>query len=425
MHWKVRRDRRSFSVRVVEPRLYAPATHGNIFEQVLSELISPTANLVEDVGDRGIFSPTQFDLLTFPEAFAPVDALLVVLNVIDKVESIGCVHVGLRPDKNESRHLFLVSELDKLVSQLRQIPNIVGTDLDNFASWLNGQRSCDKFNVGCLFTLDAESQIRVCLHPKLVRSQYEHSALQERHLDEADLVTIITLIPSDNRFLSVTIQPLVCSDALNLATDRGTPAPIRAINSADNPFPDPPDHIDLVSIATCSPQVESYPGGQAATVKEWHQDFRDTFCRAAMDGEHVRHHFATFIMSNFETIQDKSGGLSGLFQPIAPKETKFHNDVHLSCFGQKRSEKGNNKWWPPDVATSDGWDWRGYIAALNPSLSGDTAAVRVFGFSLTTLLRDTSLWKPSRGPAKCEVLLGRWDNDQQLEFHRAKDGTGV
>lgn len=416
LKWIVRRERRNFAIQIVEPKAYDPPSHGSIFEQVLGNLLMPAVEPVDGDFSAGIKAPTPFDLLTFPEAFAPVDALLGVLPIIQQIETFGCIHVGLRPSTEAKHHLFAKTDIDTLLSGLRNLPGTVGSDFQSFETWFARQSANLHFNLGCLFTVDIDGSLRICLHPKLVRSKFEYSPLKEDHLEEADLVTLVTLIPDDNRFRSVTIQPLICSDALNLPTDRGTPPPIKAVNAGENPFSEPPDHIDLVSIATCTPQVERASSDGMARKIEWHQAFRDTFCSAADDGDHPRHHFATFVLSNFELIHSRSGGLSGLFQPIDPPNKIFHEAIELSCFGRHPKGQGNNSWWPPGQADAKDWDWRGYIGSLKPSTTGDTAAVRIFGFTLTNLLRDASLWSPPRGPSKCEVVLGRWGADNCLGF---------
>jgi len=385
-----------------------------MFEQIISELISPTPRAIDGYSSS-FQTGTPFDLLTFPEAFAPASTLVSVLQSLEGVASLGCIHVGLRPDDDNQRHLFSNAEIQALVDALRAISATVAVDLAQFSAWFSDQPTHLMINLGCLFTLDAEQRLRVCLHPKLVRSQYEYSPLPEATMAEANLISLVTLLPADKRLLSVTIQPLICSDALSLPTDRGTPPPIVAVNSAETPFDNPPDHIDFVSVATHTPQVMRVVPGKDGGAREWHQEFRETFCRAAQSGELARHHFATFILSNFETLSSgRSGGLSGIFQPIDPREECLHPAVRLSRYG--RYNRGNNEWSVPGAASEAGWDTRGYIAALAPSSEMYPAAVRVFGFSLGSTLRDTPLWKPARAPASCEILLARWQTSDRLEF---------
>lgn len=420
--WTVPRDQRTFVARVVEPGLYSPSTHGSIFEQVITELVSPTQHELEGNCESNFQAATPFDLLTFPEAFAPAASLVSVLGSLQRVRSFGCVHVGLRPDAEAHRHLFTNAEIADLITYLLAVPNIVENDLVAFRAWFAVQPSDLCFNLGCLFTVDMDAKVRLCLHPKLVRSRYEYNALSEQTMAEANLVSLVTLLPSDKRFLSVTIQPLICSDALNLATDRGTPPPIAAINGRENPLDAPPDHVDLVSLATHTPQARRRAVRADGVDREWHQDFRDVFCRAAQSGELSRHHFATFVFANFETLNGGGmGGLSGLFQPVDPgKENELPAGLTMSRYGRDE-EHGNNGWWQSDEIGAGKWQWRGYIAALAPSRASDAAAVRIFGFSLASMVRDVSPWKSALGPGNCKILSAKWQTADRLAFSDWKE----
>lgn len=402
-------------VRVVEPSVYAPTVHGDIFQQVIIELINPTPRAIDGYTKTSFQAGAHFDLLTFPEAFAPAKALLSVLQSLSQVQTLGCIHVGLRPDDGDKGHLFSMVEIRSLLDSLLAIPGIVPEDIAAFRSWLENQPEHLHFNLGCLFTLDVDGRPRICIHPKLVRSQYEYSPLPEKTMEEANLVSLVTLLPADKRYLSVTIQPLICSDALNLPTDRATPSPLVAVNTAETPFDHPPDHVDVVSVATHTPQVEYGPTTTQPRPREWHLEFRDTFCRAAQAGELPRHHFATFILSNFETLSGGSkGGLSGIFQPIDPREEQFHAAVGLNRYGRSKINGGNNAWHQVASGEPNDWQWRGYIAALTQPPKDE--AVRVLGFNLSSMLRDSSLWRPIHAPNSCEILLGRWQSPNQLEF---------
>ncbi|RUX10170.1 hypothetical protein EOA30_01410 [Mesorhizobium sp. M8A.F.Ca.ET.059.01.1.1] len=402
-------------VRLVEPSVYAPAAHGDIFEQVIMELINPTPRAMDGYTRTSFQAGAPFDLLTFPEAFAPAAALLSVLRSLSQVQTLGCIHVGLRPDGDDENHLFSNAEITSLLKALLAIPAIVPQDLASFRSWFEKQPAHFHFNLGCLFTLDVDARPRICIHPKLVRSQYENSPLPEKTMAEANLLSLVTLLPADKRYLSVTIQPLICSDALDLPTDRATPSPLTAVNSAETPFDNPPDHIDVVSIPTHTPQVEYGPQATRPRPREWHLEFRDTFCRAAQGGALPRHHFATFILSNFETLKGGSkGGLSGIFQPIDPREQQLHRAVGLNRYGRSKIDGGNNDWHQSAPGEPGDWQWRGYIAALTQPSKDE--AVRVLGFNLSSMLRDCSMWRPIGAPNSCEVLLGHWQSPNHLAF---------
>ncbi|MEI9401740.1 hypothetical protein [Mesorhizobium argentiipisi] len=402
-------------MRVVEPSVYAPAAHSDIFEQVIIELINPTPRAMDGYTKTSFQAGAPFDLLTFPEAFAPTEALLSVLRSLSQVQTLGCIHVGLRPDSDDKGHLFSNSEIWSLLDALLALPDIVPQDLAPFCSWFENQPANLHFNLGCLFTLDVDAHPRVCIHPKLVRSQYEYSPLPERTMEEANLFSLVTLLPADKRFLSVTIQPLICSDVLNLPTERAIPCPLAAVNTAETPFENPPDHIDVVSVPTHTPQIEYGPKATQPRPREWHLEFRDTFCRAAQSGELPRHHFATFILSNFETLnKGLKGGLSGIFQPIDPREEQLHPAVGLNRYGRSRNDGGNNAWHQSAPGEPGDWQWRGYIAALTQPSKDE--AVRVLGFNLSSMLRDSSMWRPISAPNSCEILLGRWQSPNHLAF---------
>jgi hypothetical protein len=97
LRWPVERSARTFTVRVVEPKQYAPATHGDLFNAVMTELISPEPSRIDPLERLPVqASPERFDLITFPEAFVAVDALLGALAALTGFGPTGCIHVGLR-----------------------------------------------------------------------------------------------------------------------------------------------------------------------------------------------------------------------------------------------------------------------------------------------------------------------------------------
>jgi hypothetical protein len=46
-----------------------------------------------------------------------------------RLDTFGCVHVGLRPSDNP-KHLFLTHELRAFLEQLRKVPEIIQGDMD-------------------------------------------------------------------------------------------------------------------------------------------------------------------------------------------------------------------------------------------------------------------------------------------------------
>lgn len=311
LDWTVNRRDRTFHAYVVEPALYEPKSHSNIFDATINLFIESRPRPIDPYAqDVSVDPPLRFDLVTFPEAFLPPERLLDILRYIGQLDSFGCVHVGLRPSATDRNHLFLVPALEKLVEELRSVEGIVQADLDAFQTWLIGQRRDARFNVGCLFTVDADRQVRVCLHPKMVQSKYEGSPLEEKNMEEANLLTVVTLRPANKAFKTVIVQPLLCSDATHLPTKRGGSRPLEALQrDAICLGNDPPDHVDVVSVATCTPQVPG-PSSKAPKYRIWHDKFRDTFERAAGDDALGRHHFATFVLSNFQMVsRHEPGGL--------------------------------------------------------------------------------------------------------------------
>jgi hypothetical protein len=415
LDWTVSRSAWPFRAFVVEPELYAltGAGHGDIFDAALSSLIVPKPVLVDDYKKYNSPPPLEpFDLVTFPEAFLPTDRLLSTLEFVARSGLQGCVHVGLRPSANENRHLFSVDELRAFIGELNTLDYLNKSDLDHFSDWLCDQRTGDKFNVGCLFTVDSDGEVRICLHPKLVRSKMEFSALVEGHMEEANLLTVVTLRPTNKQLFTINIQPLLCSDALHLPTDRPDNHPLEAIHDyAECLGKYPPDHIDVVSVATCTVQKEiSSP--KAASYRTWHEEFRDTFRRAASDGDLARHRFAVFILSNFRMISKVSpGGLSGAFVPMDPgnfsRESRSLDFVSVSQWGKPRSDAqdvaqgANNRWSiPEDDATP--WSGLSYIASLSSSSGGASSAIaRMFGFEFPRLPRHMPGPQSKLGLARC------------------------
>jgi len=198
--WLVRRPRRSFAVRVIEPSDYDPANHGDLFREVITAIVSPRPALVDLFSSFDLGADEAFDLMTFPEAFAPVSSLLEVLSALGRLTALGCIHVGLRPSADPKQHLFTVVELETFLAGLKSVDKLVHEDLQVFSAWLQLQRPGAKINVACLFTLDDEGRIRICLHPKGVRSPAERSVLPDHTMDEANMLSHATAesLPASN-----------------------------------------------------------------------------------------------------------------------------------------------------------------------------------------------------------------------------------
>jgi hypothetical protein len=416
--WPVARTDRTFRVFVVEPKEYCPKAHSKIFNAAITALVTPETTPVDPYVKDSIISGVEpFDLITFPEAFLPQDELVNALqHIISSLDSIGCVHVGLRPTDNHDQHLFSVHEIRTLIQSLSDVPQIDQSDLGAFLGWIEKQTDSRKFNIGCLFTIDADQRLRICLHPKIVRSKFEASPLHEKYMAEADLLTLVTLLPTNKALKSVTLQPLICSDALHLDTDRPQSWPLDGVNTDAYCFGNsPPDHIDVVSLVTCTPQQVqvSLRSGQYRT---WHQEFLNSFLRAA--SELPRHHYSTFVLSNFQTLPaNPFGGLSGGFIPVSLPHDSFPPFVTVCSWGKFNNSA--NKWSTPDdnCKKEDGWSSLGYVACLNPAVQRDEAPAYMLGFTVHRFPRDTTRWKPAEGFVDFQ-LCEATDDSGKMIFRR-------
>ena len=412
LEWPIDRRDRTFRVYVVEPRTVCPENHPSIFRAAF-QLFMPAAE-PEYLGEAtrpGFDAPPvpvdRFDLLTFPEAFLPSDTLIEVLTQIGQAApTIGCVHTGLRPagiDANAT-HLFPLEDLRKLVQELGGIPGLAADDLVQFKGWLAEQKVTDRFNIGCLFTVDAAGKLRICLHPKFIRSQFEISPEHERDMTEANLLSLVTLRPTQQHLLPITIQPLICSDILNLPTDDPSRNhPIEGVTSDRSCFSAMySDHVEIVSVATCTPTSKA---GHESFQLEWHQKFLDSFRHAAADDQCRRHHFAAFVLSNFRyfaqsRLGETPGGLSGVFIPLPVYSNPFQEYVTrppsiLGRFPREAHDAGKEERW-----NSSSVNWNalqetpilGYLVSLDPETSKDQASATLFGFKVTNLPRDANRW---------------------------------
>jgi hypothetical protein len=426
LNWSFERAARTFIVRVVEPAQYEPSTHSELFNAIISELINPEESPISAFDDLMVPSAREhFDLITFPEAFIDRQTLIGALSSLQGSGPVGCVHVGLRGSSDLKCHLFTVTELKELVASLNELSSTVALDILEFKRWLAKQKSEHVFNVACLFAVDAEGHLRVCLHPKIVRSQFETSPLPEKHMEEANLLTLVTLWPADKRYASITIQPLICSDALNLPTDKIGGNPLEGVNRCAACLGDhPPDHIDVVSIATCTPQLE-YNHNSGTKVRIWHEQFQDSFKRTAQDPQLTRHHFSAVVLSNFATLPEGvSGGLSGVFMPTPPKFCAFPKGITVSCWGKPKKGECHNNWSTPSDAPPNDWMVRGFIASTDPYVGAAHAPVKIFGFTIDRLPRDISSWSRKEGLTQCNVRIGKINDGGRIHFSQIGGSYG-
>lgn len=160
-----------------------------------------------------------------------------------------------------------------------------------------------------------------------------------------------------------------------------------------------PDHVDVVSIATCTPQQnESTPMG--VQYRTWHQEYLDSFRRAASDPALPRHHYSTFVLSNFQTFPGASApyGLSGAFIPV-PLRKAFPLFVKARSWGRFRDSDSSNRWSTPDdgAATGKKWSSFGYVASLDSVALEGLAPAHMLGFTVHRLPRHTTHWRPAEG----------------------------
>lgn len=416
--WTVERTQRTFRVQIVEPNSYDATKHPAIFDAAIQAFLSPQLSSINGAAPRSLpLVGEPFDLMTFPEAFLPAEHLLASLMQLSRLPSIGCVHVGLLPSTQGS-HLFTTSDLRTLRDSLLRTPNIDPKDLEKFSYWLDSQPAERRFNVACLFTIDSTGRLRLCLHPKLQRSKFEFSALPENMMDEGSLLTVITLRPTDKRFLTVSLQPLICSDVLLLGTDSGGSRPLEAVHlDAECLGEDPPDHIDVVSVVACTPQNENR---EPRPHRTWKSAFKEAFHRAATDDAVSRHRFATFVVANFGLDpQRRPGGLSGVFFPINPS-SKFPSAMSVSCWGKPLGE-ADLRWSNPTEDYST-WKVKGHIASLDPYTDGSGSVARMLGLTFAALPRGMSLWHQPLGIGDCQIRHGKYAADQSIVFDETDYG---
>jgi hypothetical protein len=412
--WPVEKDSRNFRVFVVEPTDFDPTKHAAIFNGALTALMRPEAG-PDDLyrTQRNVSVVEPFDLVTFPEAFLPTKVLTETLEQIADFGRLGCVHLGLRSSEDPKTHLLGMAEFNSLIDGLSSIASIVQDDLVPLRAWLRAQSDDSHFNVGCLFSIDANGKLRVCLHPKMVRSKFEVGVVADDFMTTGSLLSLITLLPDSKKYLSVTLQPIICSDALQLDADEPGRSPLNCLNSDDaNVFDDTlPDHIDIVSVAALTPQPHGHESGAAYRV--WHQDFRKTFEQVGNGGLWHRHFHATFVLANFFTIPTRAdaqphkshGGLSGGFIPMPFGEDELPKFARLSAYGKDKDKDPDNRWSIPARKIDTSFSSRGYVAYLHPEGEQGIAA-KMLGFTITTFPRDTSHWRPGAAFARFELRTG-------------------
>lgn len=445
--WNVEREDRHLRIYVVEPASPS-AKQLPLFRAALERfMVAPTSAgyLSERWRAEGHHPQTErFDLLLFPEIFLSATELVDTLVLIGgKSVRIGCVHLGLRPSEIDASggHLFTTDQAKELLALLGGISNACPEDFRAFGAWLDAQPSDGRFNLGCLFTVDAAQRLRVCLHPKLVRSPMEHSTLHEHHMTEANFLSLVTLKATSKNLSSLTIQPLLCSDVLNLPTDALSHSPIDAVTTDRGCFGEVhSDHVDVVSVATCTRSAGSDfadPEPQPECRFAWHQRFREAFVRAAQEDQCYRHHGAVFVLSNYRVIRLESGGkgrwggLSGAFLPLP-----IHGSPYVDCISRSDAVYGHfpagsdsgrsrddDRWvdGDEDVLTEPGASTLGHIVGIAPTAHDGAARALMFGFTLRRVPREANRWHrlPSVSDFVIYDAVLRIEHDQErLRFNR-------
>lgn len=407
--WPTRRDRNPFRVFLVEPRAYDPPQHQSIFDATVTHLLgnrSATKLTGSASGSASASVAQRFDLVTFPEAFLTCDGLVGSLSALAEaapLDLMGCIHVGLRADTDP--HFLRRRELDALIQQLAGVPRLEQSDIRAFAAWLGRQPEEDQFNVACLFTIDADGLARVCLHPKLRRSVHELSLASEDHMAEATLVSIVRLRPRDRTYPSTTVQPVICSDVFLDGADLPGGGAIAAVAAHPDCFDDPPDQIDIVSVATCTPTRARGISASGTPRFSWRSEFLNAFVALAKGHSHHRHRAAAIALANYLDAPThgqgpRPGGLSGIFLPTpAPREDRIPaTDLGLfatmDVFCRPKDDALDEEGWhtfDEYLARSKPEQTLGHLVNLRRDSPRDGAASLVH-FEIARLPREATRW---------------------------------
>lgn len=388
--WPIASAENPFRVVVVEIGRYHAPEHERLFLAVLNAL---TTGDVRQAGTekRRRTADLRFDLVTFPEALLPLAALDRVLRQYGTMAPPGFIHVGVRRDTDPENHLLPASEIRAFVDSLIRDGIALEGDVRVFRGWLEDQPDRAMFNLGCVFGADADGILRVALHPKLVRSKFEFSSVESRDMCEADLVSVVVLVPRNAAFQPIYIQPLLCSDALFLPMDRPYCHPVRAISSGNVKFPRRVEHIDIVSIASCTPQSTDRTADDSLR-EEWHGAFRESAEKMARADEMHRYHGAIVVLANYREVEAfEHAGLSGVFLPHPLREPFPQAFVRQSVFG--RVGGNDNRWWEHRELEQHRKEEtkiasRGYVLALAP----EPGAASLMQLKITRLSRNARGW---------------------------------
>ncbi len=394
LQWPTARAERTMRVCVVEPRVYDPSTHTSLFQAAVNRLVDPEPERIDGSTEPGAPLPERRHLITFPEAFVPCEALLQFLRSQVPAALGAMVHAGIRPD-NSDTHLFTWQQASGLAATLSEISP---RDDDAFSKWLAGVPREAKLNLAVVVATDPDTdQVQVCVFPKCVRSKYQHKALPDEHMHEGSMLTLVTLHASTARVTAPTVQPVICSDVLAQATDRGTPDPLRTLSGDRCTIDPPPQSVDIVSVAACTPTID---GGKGLPRRRWKQPFREVFADAVRKDDYQRHRQGAFVLSNFgRGPKEFSGGLSGVCLPLAASGG-YPQSLHTDWYGRADDDSDNG--WSLAKAPEQ---TVAHLVAMSPA--SEDVEVSLFYFTLPRLPRDLPRVTSGMSLVDCRIEDGR------------------
>lgn len=409
LKWPIDRKDKTFRAFIVQPAPVAPAVHASIFFGAINGLLSPEPLKMDGTTFSNTIDPIHFDLLTFPEAFLPSDALLQAFRLLHgRGEPTGCIHVGIRPGDQDG-HLFSPAILTDLLDRAAAVEGIDLNDIAQIREWAAGGDPRHRYNIGCLFSIDAQKKLRVCFHPKMLPSKYEGKANPERDMTPGNVLSLVTLIPECREYATITLQPLICSDMLRLDPDVPGRRPLDALNRRADCFDERiPDHVDIVSVATWTPHVHASAYDPAAPPAKWHPQFLGALTGAASDAEYEKHSSAIFVLSNFllpeSTTYDgrTTGGLSGVYLPLALRGDEYPPFVDLRLYGRYEGEI-DNVWLSDPGRLGRTPQVRATLMQLR---SRDRHGADMLGFIVPRLPRHQSAWSPAPDLRQVRLLEG-------------------
>ncbi|WP_204524520.1 hypothetical protein, partial [Bradyrhizobium sp. SUTN9-2] len=133
-----------------------------------------------------------------------------------------------------------------------------------------------------------------------------------------------------------------------------------------------------------------------------HQQFRESFVRAAKDASFQRHAYAAFVLANFWSLgaerdiaSNAVGGLSGMFLPVKPPLDENPDFIELVTYGKSDTDIDNGWSWPANEI-SPGQSVRGYIAQLSPR-DMDLPSAKVLRMTVHRLPRHSPPWGATVG----------------------------